>query len=1756
METLEKDGIEPKAEPFAASVRSPRKAVPAGALIIDLDEEDESAGQGVTQLEEASGQNMETEVAQNVPTLVPNKRAGDGDDLQQPAQKKQKGLAPARAPARKTLAYTETLATRRDWKKRREGAEGQSGPSVEVERRAPVASSEGSPSRTESAAVDTPLQREVARGAGQGLVSVQSGGLRVCRLDVTPPMRAGVNVSAFYPTLERVVTEYADNSIAAILRMLADRAAIVGSNVWVKFEGSTLEVGDDGPGMTLDQFKKAIKLSGTGRGQRSKEEIRAQVQNQKPPMGRNSTSASSGQYGYGLFAGFAVAKEITIMTKAEGSPTLTCHLKKEIWDSMDTSWQVPYDEGGSLFRNAPHGTHIVLHLTNDYHYTRERSEQLRAALCAVCSPFADIEKGLPSTLPPLFEGGKPKEKQQLDKTLGEKFRSLKRQPIVVTFNMTKLFEEREARMANLEVALSTIDNNPGLVRLPLTSFLEKTAMVCIGTINTVLGRPCIPNYASLYPDMFQVVWQHRGGIAGYTPKNIRSKRIDTTLFSSEQLMLMSSSLRYRFWTERDWSDGEWNEKFLGIGAIVPSRKRASPGGHFPGGALPADAPQGQDRVGLPPLETLTKGVDEFTRRNVEELLEYFAQFDSSVNFDELDREEDGVKYFKKATITMDGSTSEVRLNAILRSSGRDGNMVSLRALREDAAGERSAQVSLLTCRGVRDEVDDISVEWLMKSQVVKKKAAETYRKTLPSEATCEVDSKPAGPKGNVRLRLGLKSAHPERIHLPANITATVLCNGKIVDHVTFENETESLHAQVPARAGPAQFTLQINGWDIKTNPRCEKARVQVPPGPAEKPVLRVEAEKRVRSGEPITLKVSFKDDTGEDQAKLPRGVEVTAVVKGKKSTRGGEDPPEVEVGGVKIDQKDRRTAVVTGTLKGPAQTVTLLVDIKWKGEKEDGKERVKVTLELTPGRPTGLTVLAPEDLVVENGGELGGLVFGLSDGFNQLEDAAEVTLTSDDVSFEGQARRKVRRGGSVRVSCLEGRGEETGEGIRECKATAVYKEKGKNGQELSVDFVLRVLPGKVPKTLGFEIPEEGGKVSRVSSGGRVFAEGDLKAFVLGETGERVPMKTPDAFSVRWKHLGRRGASSGQNPPPPVKAARFSNDDAIQAVFPEVMAPAAIGQYELLLEVDDKLSEPPLQMCETVAPHMAVVAGPPAKIITHGGPKKNQQFDATRCMLINSVTISVVDAAGNKCEELESEIPLRLTLTPGAKNPDAKPPTLELLPRDPSSKDSGANPRDLNDLRMTPFEDRLNLHNKVKLNQDGSTGFFDWRVEADRLEAFSSPIYYINDSELSAAAEEERALQAKVRAVSERAAEIEHELQEVRKEDGERVARITMLRAHLREREVEVESAEQAFTQYGQRFQAHFSPLLPADVPLTPDNLDAVRFRIDERIAEEQSALQGPQLGDDVSNGPQTSLVRRVRALKRHLGPYGVVGVLGDLAQADEPRVCRALASLVFGPQKLCWLVVRNQEAKDACIKFLKGRNDRYGDIPFMRFDGFARPHNPGPNPRFDGCIGYAANLVRLPSDIPPETKKDLEAVVRNACRDTLLFETGAAALEYKAFILGRGRTGGIPRMVSLDGCRLESNGVEFEGGGEDVRMNYSLAQCHSEGLETLSQARRALSELRELQERFGRALATQQAWNAPGGEAERIHTEISTLEHERVGPRAQVATLSEQLKGLSEEQASIYVDLKRVQASMQKTPVNPPTPTKKTSATKRGGRRS
>jgi chromosome segregation ATPase len=274
--------------------------------------------------------------------------------------------------------------------------------------------------------------------------------------------------------------------------------------------------------------------------------------------------------------------------------------------------------------------------------------------------------------------------------------------------------------------------------------------------------------------------------------------------------------------------------------------------------------------------------------------------------------------------------------------------------------------------------------------------------------------------------------------------------------------------------------------------------------------------------------------------------------------------------------------------------------------------------------------------------------------------------------------------------------------------------------------------------------------------------------------------------------------------------------------------------------------------------------------------------------------------------------------------------------------------------------------------------------------------------------------------------------------------------------LQVDSATQTYQQFLHRINARLSEFLPSDAPLGPDNVDTVQSRIEQCNHQEHSALLPLELGG-------SDLVRRVKMLTSHLRTQGVLGLLGELARADERGVCRALASLVLRAQKLCWVIVRDGDAKARCVDFLRSRNERFGDIPFMPLDGFVRPHNTAPDPRgAPGCIGYAANLIRLPPNLAPDVRTDLEAVVRNACRDALLFETGADAIKHERFILGqRGRTpGGLPRMLSLDGHRLESNGVEFEGGGEDVAMRYSLAQSLPQRLGELQQARKAMLELR------------------------------------------------------------------------------------------------
>lgn len=81
----------------------------------------------------------------------------------------------------------------------------------------------------------------------------------------------------------------------------------------------------------------------------------------------------------------------------------------------------------------------------------------------------------------------------------------------------------------------------------------------------------------------------------------------------------------------------------------------------------------------------------------------------------------------------------MKLKSNLKMSGADGNMVHLRGLVKHANGELGAEVSLLTCKHVRDDVIEISMAELVEAKVVKRAAdLKTYRKILPSLVTVSV----------------------------------------------------------------------------------------------------------------------------------------------------------------------------------------------------------------------------------------------------------------------------------------------------------------------------------------------------------------------------------------------------------------------------------------------------------------------------------------------------------------------------------------------------------------------------------------------------------------------------------------------------------------------------------------------------------------------------------------------------------------------------------------------------------------------------------------------------------------------------------------------------------------------------------------------------------------------------------------------------------------------------------------------------------
>jgi hypothetical protein len=62
-------------------------------------------------------------------------------------------------------------------------------------------------------------------------------------------------------------------------------------------------------------------------------------------------------------------------------------------------------------------------------------------------------------------------------------------------------------------------------------------------------------------------------------------------------------------------------------------------------------PKDKIAADCPVWQMFTKAIDDFLRKNIEDLLTHFQKFDSNVSFEDLEREVDGRKYYKKAIIT-------------------------------------------------------------------------------------------------------------------------------------------------------------------------------------------------------------------------------------------------------------------------------------------------------------------------------------------------------------------------------------------------------------------------------------------------------------------------------------------------------------------------------------------------------------------------------------------------------------------------------------------------------------------------------------------------------------------------------------------------------------------------------------------------------------------------------------------------------------------------------------------------------------------------------------------------------------------------------------------------------------------------------------------------------------------------------------------------------------------------------------------------
>lgn len=171
----------------------------------------------------------------------------------------------------------------------------------------------------------------------------------------------------------------------------------------------------------------------------------------------------------------------------------------------------------------------------------------------------------------------------------------------------------------------------------------------------------------------------------------------------------------------------------------------------------------------------------------------------------------------------------------------------------------------------------------------------------------------------------------------------------------------------------------------------------------------------------------------------------------------------------------------------------------------------------------------------------------------------------------------------------------------------------------------------------------------------------------------------------------------------------------------------------------------------------------------------------------------------------------------------------------------------------------------------------------------------------------------------------------------------------------------------------------------------------------------------------------VRKLTEDAG-YRCVGTVADLGWIINEGVDSVIANYLGS--RLQTLVFRSSDALRRAKEAIRGHDGAHGmvamdNIPMQKLTSGGKIEAlPDKDPQPPGCIGYAVNLIEMPSDM-----LQYRNVFYQLMKGLLIFDKLENARAWRQSELQRGKRGGLPTVFCLDGEKMESSGIEYAGRG-------------------------------------------------------------------------------------------------------------------------------